>query len=120
MQDVGEFFSWQAYGQRETFKQWNRIKRRIQSGLESDYKLAIIDADDFLLDVLDSAGYEAKDFKESIAKAGKLLAPILSDVLAAHEARNSIVYNPEYKVSTSQVNKILDTYEAAIKNIGSS
>jgi len=118
LEDVTEFFSWQAYGQREMTKQLGKIKKRIESGAESDYKLAIIDADDFLAEVLDNRGYDGKDFQESINKAGRLITPILPDVLNAHEIRNSIVYNPDYKLSVEQAKKILDTYESAIKNIG--
>ena len=66
LEDVSEFFSWQAYGQRELKKQWNKIKQRIESGAESDYKLAIIDADDLLTEVLDDRGYEGKDFEETV------------------------------------------------------
>jgi hypothetical protein len=118
LEDVTEFFSWQAYGQREMTKQWDRIKKRTESGAESDYKLAIIDADDFLAEVLDSRGYDGKDFEETINKAGRLIAPILKDVLKAHEIRNSIVYNPDYKLSAAEAKKVLDTYESAVNNIG--
>ena len=118
LEDVTEFFSWQAYGQREITKQWGRVRKRTESGTEADYKLAIIDADDFLAEVLDNRGYDGKDFQESINKAGKLITSILQDVLEAHEARDSIVYNPDFKLSVEQGKKILDTYESAIKNIG--
>jgi len=120
LEDVTEFFSWQAYGQREMTKQWSKIKKRIESGAESDYKLAIIDADDFLAEVLDNRGYDGKDFKETVTKAGKLIASILEDVLNAHEIRNSIVYNSNYKLSTAEGKKILDIYENAINSIGMS
>jgi hypothetical protein len=49
LEDVTEFFSWQAFGQREMQKQWSKIRKRTESGAESDYKLSIIDADDFLM-----------------------------------------------------------------------
>lgn len=118
LEDVTEFFSWQAYGQREMQKQWDRIKKRTESGAESDYKLAIIDADDFLAEVLDNRGYDGKDFEEIIKKVGKLIAPILNDVLKAHETRNSIVYNPDYKLLATEAQKILATYESAVNSIG--
>ena len=68
LEDVTEFFSWQSYGAREISKKWNKIKKRIESGTESDYKLAIIDADDLLVEVLDSRGYDGEDFEGSIEK----------------------------------------------------
>jgi len=120
LEDVTEFFSWQSYGTREAAKRWNKVKKRAESGTESDYKLAIIDADDFLISVLDTNGYEGRDFPEMIGKAGKMIAPILSEVLAAHEVRNSIVYNPDYKISVDQAKKTLAIYESAINGIGMS
>jgi len=120
LEDATEFFSWQAYGTRETSRKWNKIKKRIEAGNESDYKLAIIDADDFLADVLDNRGYEGKDMEDAIQKAGKLMSPILKDVLMAHEVRNLIVYDSNYKLPIDQAKKILNTYESAINSVGMS
>ena len=120
LEDVTEFFSWQAFGQREMTKQWDRIKKRTESGAESDYKLAVIEADDFLAEVLDNRGYDGEDFENSIKKAGRLIEPILNDVLKAHETRNLIVYNPDYKLPADLAKKILDTYESAVREIGMS
>jgi len=118
LEDVTEFFSWQAYGQREMSKQWERIKKRIESGAESDYKLAIIDADDFLAEVLDKRGYDGETIEENIQKAGKMIEPILKDVLGAHEIRNSIVYDQDYKLSADEAKRVLGVYESAVNSIG--
>ena len=118
LEDVIEFFSWQSYGQRQMSKQWTKIKKRAESGAESDCKLAIIDADDLLCEVLDNSGYDGKDFEEQVKKTGLLLAPILNDVIKAHEVRNSIVYDSDYKLSTEQAKKTLDIYKLAIDSIG--
>lgn len=120
LEDATEFFSWQAMGQKEMDKLWAKIKKRTETGTEADYKLSIIDADDLFAEVLDSRGYEGNDFKETIQKAAKLLAPIMSEILAAHEVRNSIVYNPNFKLSADQAKKILDVYETAVNSIGMS
>ena len=72
LEDVTEFFSWQAYGAREISKKWDKIKKRIESGTESDYKLAIIDADDLLMEVLDNRGYDSEDFQGSIDKSRRI------------------------------------------------
>ena len=118
LEDVGEFFSWKAYGDREMSKKWDKIKKRIKSGSESDYRLAIIDADDLLLQVLDERGYEGDNLVDVINKAGKLMESISKDVLAAHEARNSIVYNPDFKLSADQAQKLLSVYESAVRTVG--
>ena len=53
-----------------------------------------------------------------LKKAEKLISPIYVDILTAHETRDSIVYNPDFKLSVEQAKKILDTYESAINSIG--
>ena len=71
-----------------------------------------------MAEVLDNGGYDGNNFQESIKKAGRLIAPILNEVLEAHEVRNSIVYDPDYKLSAEQAKKILETYELAARGIG--
>ncbi len=118
LEDVTEFFSWQSYGLRQISKRWDRIKKRTEVDSESEYKLAIIEADDFLNEVLEDAGFEGKDFQEVIKKADRLVAPILSEIMSAHEVRNSIVYNPDYRLDTEQAKKMLRIYESAVNTIG--
>jgi hypothetical protein len=118
LEDVTEFFSWQAYGTREITKQWNKIKKKIETGAEADYKLAIIDADDFLIEMLDKAGYEGKDFEEAVQKSGNLLSSMFNDLMRAHEIRNSIIYDPDFKLSGEVSKKVLATFESAINAVG--
>jgi len=118
LEDVTEFFSWQSYGLRQISKRWNTIKRRIDLGSEAELKLALIEADDFLREVLEDAGFEDENFEASVQKAGRLISPILRDVIVAHELRNSIVYNPDYKLNLEHAKKLLKVYESAINTIG--
>lgn len=117
LQDVVEFFSWQPYGLRGINKRWKSIIKKTESGNENDYKLAIIDADDFLYQVLEERGYEGENFKELINQAGKKALPNIDEVLKAHETRDMIVYNQDYNIGRELAEKILTDYESSIKNI---
>ncbi|OGZ63958.1 MAG: hypothetical protein A2812_02120 [Candidatus Staskawiczbacteria bacterium RIFCSPHIGHO2_01_FULL_36_16] len=118
LEDVTEFFSWQSYGLRQISKRWSGIKKRIDLGSETELKLALIEAEDFLKEVLEDVGFEEKDFEESVRKAGRLISPILDDIMKAHELRNFIVYDPDYKLNLEQAKKMLGVYESAINTIG--
>ncbi|MBI1866170.1 MAG: hypothetical protein HY005_02900 [Candidatus Staskawiczbacteria bacterium] len=120
LEDVTEFISYQAYGLREIANRWKKIQKRTESGAESEYKLALIEADDFLNEMLEDRGFAGKNFEELVNNAGKIILPNIEEVLAAHEIRNSIVYNPDYKIDLDKVKKILAIYEATTKNIGAS
>jgi hypothetical protein len=117
-EDVTEFFSWQAYGLREIANRWKKIQKRAETGVESEYKLALIEADDFLNQMLDERGFKGENFEELVNDAGKIMLPNLEEILSAHETRNSIVYDPDFKIDLDQVKKILAVYESATKNIG--
>ncbi len=117
LQDVTEFFSWQAYGLIEVNKQWKKIIKKTASGLENDYKLAIIEADEFLHRTLEGRDLAGDTFEELVNSAGKRLLPDFEVILEAHAVRNSIVYNQSYTLETESAKKILADYERAIKNI---
>ncbi len=118
LEETSEFLAWQSYGARQIAKQWNRIKRRMESGFESEFKLAIIEADDFLQVVLEDGGYEGETFEESVKKATRLLGAQVSDILAAHEVRNAIVYNPDYPLPVEEAKRIVGVYELAVNTVG--
>ncbi|MBI2053884.1 MAG: hypothetical protein HYT36_00920 [Candidatus Staskawiczbacteria bacterium] len=117
LEDVTEFFSWQAYGLKEVSKRWNKIKSKIKEDSEASYKLAIIEADEFLTDVLEDRGYSGKSFEEAVEKIDKETFLNIGQLKEIHQVRNSIVYNPDYKLDINQAKKILATYEQAINNI---
>ena len=117
LQDVTEFFSWQPYGLRAINKRWANIMKKTESGTESDYKLAMVEADDFLYQVLEERGYEGETFEELVENAGKKMLANYEDILAAHTIRNSVVYELDYKLDLEMARRMLTSYEAAIKNI---
>jgi len=116
-QEITEFFSWKAFGLRKITKRWEKIQKRIETGSESEYKLAIIEADDFLNEVLEKRGYPGKTFEERVEQVEKIQLPNSEEVLEVHKTRNSIVYDPDYKLDLDQAKKILEIYEKSIKNI---
>ena len=117
LQDTMEFISWQPYGLRQINKRWQQITDMIGVGNESEYKLAIIEADDLLYKTLEDNGYVGESFEELLDSAQKKILPGLEDILSAHEIRNAIVYDTDYKLSIEMAKKILADYEKAIKNL---
>ena len=116
LQDVTEFFFWQAYGLREINRRWKKIMKKTESGAESDYKLAIIDADDFLQQTLENRDYRGETFEDLVNAAGKKV-PNIDAIIQAHAVRNSIVYEPDFRLEIERAKGILYDYENAIKGI---
>ena len=117
LQDVTEFFSWETYGMREINRRWQKIKRRADTGIESEMKLALIEADDFLYETLQDMDYKGDTFEELLQDASRKLAAQVDQVLQAHTVRNAIVYDQGYLLENDQAKELLGIYETAIKSI---
>lgn len=117
--DFASFFSWQPASVQRILKRWKRIQKRMDSGVEHEYKLAVIEADDLLMDVLEDKGFEGETFEEVIKKVAKISIPNLDEIMEAHKVRNLIVHDPNYKLDIDRAKHLLDIYERGIKNIES-
>jgi hypothetical protein len=118
LQDTTEFFSKTSYGLRGVTRNWKKIKKRADGGTEADLKLAIIEADDFLFETLQDGDYKGDTLEEMIESASKKIsADSIRQILEAHAIRNSIVYEPDYKLDVPTARRILELYEVVVKNI---
>lgn len=118
LEDTTEFFSWKSYGEQQIVKRWEKIKKRMETGSEADYKLAIIEADDFLMETLDERGYEGENFEEALKSASRLVSSMFSQIMDAHQVRNSVVYDPNFSLPAERAKGVLAVYEAAVNLIG--
>jgi len=117
LQDLSEFVSWQAYGLREVNRRWKQIMKKIKTDSEKEYKLTIVEAEDFLINELEDAEYQGNNLEELALAAGKKMLPNLDNILEAHKVRNAIVHDVNYKLDIALAKRILKNYEKAIKDV---
>jgi len=115
--DMQEFMTYRAYGTKRMEKQWARVKARLQTGIESEYKLAIIEADSMLDDILKRMGYGGSSLGERLEKLTSATLHNISEVGEAHKVRNNIVHDPDYRLSMDEVNDVIGTFEKALVNL---
>jgi putative lipase involved disintegration of autophagic bodies len=81
------------------------------------YKRSSASSKAILYKVLEDKGYQGETFEEMLESAKRKLMPSFEEITAAHEVRNAIVYNPDYKFDAESAKKIFSNYEKAIKNL---
>lgn len=91
----------------------------MESPAESERKLAIIEADDFLNEILEMRGYKGTKLEERISQVEDIQLPNIKEILDAHKIRNALVYQPDYRLEPDKTKKLLEIYEKAIKKIES-
>ena len=116
-QDVAEVLSFKPYGTRKIIKQRDKIKSRLSLPLEAEHKLAVIEADNLLNEILARIGYQGETLGEKLKQLTSLKLSNLDQALEVHKIRNSIVYDPDYRLSLEQAQKAIEIYEKSLKEL---
>jgi uncharacterized protein YutE (UPF0331/DUF86 family) len=112
--DLMEVLTSRAFGVGKFSKKWKKVQKHLESGFESEAKLAIIEADSMLDDVLKEMGYPGESLGERLEKLSTDFLPNLEEVKKIHSIRNNIVHDPYYKLDPSEAKKNLEVYEKAL------
>jgi len=115
--DLQEFFTSRPYGVKKIDKQWLKTKGRLDTGLEGEYKLAIIEADLLLDDILKKMGYGGETLGERLNKLTIVSLPNLETVKEAHKSRNNIVHDPDYRLPLDEARRTIEAYERALTDL---
>jgi len=117
LQDMVEFLTYQPYEVKKIAKIWSKIKKRLEAGSESEYKLAVIEADSMLSDILERMGFKGETLGNRLKQVTTAILPSIEETWEAHEIRNNIVHDPDYKLSLGQAQKALEIYEQALRDL---
>ena len=118
LEDLFEFFSFRPIGAKKLIKQWQKTKGRLETELESEYKLAVIEADSALDEILKKMGYPGDTIGEKLEKINVAVLPSVEEVREAHKIRNNIVHDPDYRINLDGVKKVITIYEKALTDLG--
>lgn len=120
VEDTVHFLTSKPYGIKKFAKTWQKVVKRLKSNQESEYKLAVIEADELLNDVLNRLGYKEKKFEDRLGKVSlSLISPSDKDsIIEAHKIRESIVHNPNYRVDLDEAEKVLEIYRKTLSDLG--
>jgi hypothetical protein len=117
-EDIFEVFTYRSVGARKILKQWTKTKQRLETGLESEYKLAVIEADSTLDEVLKKMGYLGDTIGERLEKINIAVLPNVEEVREVHKTRNNIVHDPDFRLNLDEAKKVITIYEKALTELG--
>lgn len=97
-------------------ERWDKIRKRLESGNEADYKVAIIEADSVIDDLIRRMGYKGENMTERIENIPSGQLDRIEEIKEAHEIRNRIIHEEEFKVSRKAAEEVLAKYEHLLKH----
>lgn len=115
--DATEFFTYRAYGTGGLTGKWKNVVKRLETGNEEEYKLAVLEADGMLEQTLQRMGFTGDTVAERLLKVSTGIISNLPEIRAANSVRNNIVHDPSYRLTLSEARRIIEIYEVAFTGL---
>ncbi|MDQ5971521.1 MAG: hypothetical protein QG566_467 [Patescibacteria group bacterium] len=98
---------------------WKYVLSLIESPSESDWRMAIIEADSMLDDLLIEKGYSGDSLGERLKNARSDAFMTIDNAWAAHEVRNKIAHSGlDYSLTQLESRRIMRLYETVFEELG--
>lgn len=94
---------------------WSTVRARLKSHNESEYKVAIIEADNIIDDLVKNMNYPGANMGERLNNVPTGQIESLEELKQAHELRNRIIHEENFQVSREYAKEILKKYEAFLE-----
>ncbi len=112
--DLLEVLTFKPYKLGEYSRKWRKIIGRLEKKSEAEAKLAILEADSLLNEVLKKSGYPGETLAEKLEKLTSATLPNLEELKKARLVRDNIVSDPTYKLDLAKAREILKVYEKSL------
>lgn len=97
-------------------KTWQDIRNKLESANETDYKVAVIEADAFIDDLVSRMGYAGDNFGERLANIPINHIVNIEGMKQAHEVRNRIIHDENFALSKEDAEIALGQFEELLKS----
>lgn len=96
---------------KKTKSRWEAIKKRLENQEEKEFKVAIIEADEMVGDLVKRMGYQGENLGEIFKNVPEAQIESIAKVKKAHETKNRIVQDEKFPVSLELAKETLNYYE---------
>lgn len=107
---VREAFTETPVPKAKVLLKWKSVQKRLNSNDEAQWKLAIIEADAILDELIKALGYSGNTMGERMKKIKPQQFPYLDDAWRVHKVRNFIAHDPTYRLKRDAVERALEIY----------
>ena len=114
--DWMEFLTYKYHGMAAINKRWAKIREKSRTS-EAEARLAIIEADNLLNEILIKMGFAGKVLKERLDPMTPDILENIKQVKKAHQIRLKMVDNPDYHLDLELAHKTLQVYEETLENL---
>jgi hypothetical protein len=96
---------------KKTRLRWEALKKHLDSQEEKEFKIAIIEADEMIGDLVKRMGYQGENLGEIFQNVPETQIESIAKVKKAHETKNRIIHDENFSVSLELAKETLGYYE---------
>ncbi|MDR3583037.1 MAG: hypothetical protein P4L62_01620 [Candidatus Pacebacteria bacterium] len=96
-------------------KRWSKISEKMKSDSESAWKVAIIEADNIIDDLIKRMRYPGENMSERLAGINPGQVENIEELRHAHEVRNRIIHEDDLKLTRELADETMAAYENFLK-----
>lgn len=100
----------------KTREEWNAIKQKLESANPRDYKVAIIEADDFIEKIIVGFKYKGENFGERLENIPEDHLVNVAGIKQAHQVKNRIIHDDNFVLSKEDALGVLSQYEEFLRS----
>lgn len=93
-------------------KRWDSIVRYMTSDHPNDWRIAILEADIILNEILNKAGYSGDTVADKLKQVEKSDFLTLENAWEAHKIRNKVVHDRDFVLSKKEAKRIMGLYQS--------
>ena len=102
---------------RRAIKGWRQIQKRLWSREQNQWKLAILEADHILNEILKMSGYLGSNLEEKLELITSAQLTNVEDVKRVHQIRHKIASDPSFEISFEETKEIIGIYKESFKEL---
>ncbi len=96
---------------RRSLRGWNQIQKRLLSPDQNDWKLAILEADHILNEILKMSGYLGASLEDKLDLITEAQLSNVDEIMNAHKIRDKISSDPSFPITNEEAREIIAVYK---------
>jgi len=96
-------------------QKWQRIVTHTESQNPNDWKIAIIEADSILDELVDSMGYRGETLGEKLKLIEQSDFTTINNAWEAHKVRNFIAHEASFQLSEREARRVIALYQSVLE-----
>jgi len=102
--------------QKRMRKMWDKIEKRLLTENFAQYKVAILEADNLVDEILLKIGYKGNNMVERLKDADSQQIEEVDDILKSHQIRNKIIQDKNFIINKKEAEQAIKPYRSFLEN----